>query len=623
MSNIKYQVSNHVICGMFVMAILTSCGMPPSPTATAGSAFTEAPALTPTATPYKPELVLCTSGALDTASLSTSALGRTIGRATWPQAAFYGGDYTAELGDLLTALPSEADGTLRRNEDGTLAVILHYRTDLVWSDGEPFKTADAILGLKLPASPSDPAFEILDAQEGDAMTVFVTLAAGAEYPYVPSRPPLPTHILGAELSSEAASYGPFAYLSGPMLGPYIVAEQTGDSILLQANPHYAPAPSIAVIRVRLVTDPAQLLASLGSGGCDVALDDSLSLDQLASWTAAQAGGTVRAYAWPGPVWDYLALNTYTGAFGRVPYFADLRVRQAVAYAFDRAALTQQIWQGTVPVSDGWLPPTHWAYGASTPVSIDQNQAASLLEQAGWIDQDGDGVREYHGQGGLYSCERGEWSIEENIPLAPVLLTTSDALRAPIAEKLRTDLAQVGIRLQVQSIDPVTLFAAGGPLVHRDFDVALLAAAIYPDPGGINLWLGEDVFLHPLEKTPAHRWQLEERWLKPDQMIESLAPGNVPSAHNDYRGQNYSGWCNDQADLAIVQASRSFDLSVRQGFYAQQQALFAADLPVIPFFYRPRLAAAARYVCGLSPSPYEPLTWNIGTWYFDGSGACGE
>lgn len=622
MSNIKYHISNVVLGGTIIVAMLTACGTPPEPGATAGPVFTETPALTPTPTPYKPDLVLCTSSSLDVASLSTSALGRAIGWAIWPQAARYGEDYTAELGDLLTVLPNEADGTLRRNEDGTLTVILRYRADLVWSDGEPFKIADALQGLMLPALPADPAFEVLDVQEDDAVTLVVTLAAGAEYPYVPSHPPLPTHFAGAERSPQAASYGLYAYLSSPTLGPYVVAEQTGESVVLHANPHYTPAPSIPVVRFRLVADPAQLLAELGSGGCDVALDDSLSLEQLPAWAAAQASGAVRGYSWPGPVWDYLALNTYPGAFGRTPYFADLRVRQAVAYAFDRAALAQQLWQGTASASDGWLPPDHWAYSPSVPLGIDRNQAASLLEQAGWIDQDGDGVREYHGVGGVYSCERGEWSIDEGIPLAPVLLTTSDALRAPIAEKLRADLAQIGMRVELRSTDPAALFAFGGPIEHRSFDMALLAAAVHPDPGGINLWLGEDVFLHPLEKTPAHRWQLEARWLKPDQMIERLAPGNVPGVKNDYRGQNYSGWCNDPADLAIVQANHSFDIPTRQGFYAQQQALFAVDLPAVPLFDRPRFAAAAPYVCGLQPVSYEPLTWNLGAWYFDGSGACG-
>ncbi|MBN1430125.1 MAG: hypothetical protein JXB07_17280 [Anaerolineae bacterium] len=624
MSSIRYQLSNCMICTVVAVAMLVACS--PAPTVTLTS-MPEEPTLepSPTATPapYKPELVICAGSPLDPVSLSTSQLGRSIGWAIWPSSAVYGKDYLAEAGALLTDLPDEAGGTLRRNEDGTLTITLRYRADLVWSDGEPFKTADVLLGLQLPVSSSDPAFEVLDAREGDDMTVLVTLAAGAEYPYVPPLPPLPTHVVGAALSAEGQSYGPYAYLSSPTLGAYFVAEQTGDSILLNANPHAVSAPLIPVVRFRAVSDPAQLMPELEGGGCDVILDDSLSIEQLPAWSAAQSGGLVWDYSWPGPVWDYVAFNTYPGLFAeRVPYFADSRVRQALAGAFDRAALTQQLWQGTAAVSDSWLPADHWAYSASTPIAFDVAKAAALLEQAGWVDRDGDGVREYHGEGGIYACERGAWTVEEGVPLAPVLLTTYDAIRAPIAEKLRSDLAQIGVGLQVQTVEPATLFAADGPITHRDFDMALLAAATRPDPGGINLWLGEEVFLHPLDRVPVHRWQLESRWLKPEQMIERLAPGNVPNAGNGYQGQNYSGWCNEQADLAIVQANLSFDIAARQGGYANQQGLFAADEPVIPLFFRPRLAAAAPYVCGFDPVPYEPLTWNLAEWYFDPDKTCG-
>ncbi|MBN1313420.1 MAG: hypothetical protein JXB30_18580 [Anaerolineae bacterium] len=630
MSNIKYQISNILFCGVIVGMLLASCGPTPtsSPTATSEGSTAE-PSPTASPTPYKPELVICSSSRLDPAVLSTSYLGRVIGQMLWPPAAVYGEGYTAEADGLLTILPNEADDTLRRNEDGSLSVILYYRTDLVWSDGEPFKTADALLGLQLPPASSDPAFDVLEAQEGDAMVVFATLAPGAEYPYVPPVPPLPTHVVGKELSPEAQSYGPYAYLSGPSLGPYFVAEQSGDSLLLQANPYYTLAPLISTVRLRSIPEPAQLMPELESGGCDVVLDDSLSHDQLEAWAVAGAGGAVRGYYQPGPVWDYVAFNTYPGLFGRTPYFVDPRVRQAVAYAFDCPALAEQLWQGTASVADSWLPADHWAYSnaGSTQYAVDLGTAASLLEQAGWIDRDGDGVREYHGEGGEYSCQRGEWTIAgaeeegEAVALAPVLLTTADALRAPIAEKLRSDLAQIGVDLKVQTLEPAAMFADDGPIVRRDFDMALLAAATRPDPIGINLWLGEDVFLHPINKEPVHRWELEDRWLKPDQMVERLAVSNVPSAENDYRGQNYSGWCNEQADLAVVQANLAFDFVTRQGFYAGQQVLFTSDVPVLPLFYRPRLAATASYVCGLKPGPYDVLTWNIAEWYFDPDKTC--
>ncbi len=576
-----------------------------------------------TATPFKPELVICSTQEPEQLLASTRQVGQTIERALIRPAAVYGTGYTPQA-DLLRSLPSEGDGSLRRNQDGTLTVTLHYRDDLKWSDGEPFKTADAVLGFK--AQDVGGSGAVLDGQEGDALSVVLTLAADAEYPYVPMLPPLPSHKLAGIDPSKMAS-SDYAHMMNPTLGPYYVAEWTaGQSIVLRANPYYVPAPTIPVVRFRFVADSTALPGDLVSGRCDVVLNDSLAFDQYAALGQAQASGSLRVNAQPGSVQDQVALNTYPGQTGRVPYFADVQVRQAVAYAFDRASLGAGLWRNTTPLMDSWLPAGHWAYSADGLVRYpyDPAKAKALLDQAGWVDQNGDGVREYAGEGGSYSCQRGDWKIEKGASLAPLLLLPSgDPIRDQIATKLKADLGSVGIAVQVQAVDPAALFAADGPITRRDFDLALLTTVTRPDPGGINEWVGADVFRHPLNKTLVHRWQLEDRWLTSDQLVERLALSNVPSPANDYQGQNFSGWCDEEADFAVVQANQSLDPTSRAGFYAEQQKLFTLDIPVLPLFMRPRLVANASTVCGLEPGPWEPPTWNLAQWYFDPQGKCGQ
>jgi ABC-type transport system substrate-binding protein len=101
----------------------------------------------------------------------------------------------------------------------------------------------------------------------------------------------------------------------------------------------------------------------------------------------------------------------------------------------------------------------------------------------------------------------------------------------------------------------------------------------------------------------------------------LAPSNIPSAANDFQGQNYVGWCNEAGNTAIVQATLALSLPERQSFYAQQQAVFTADVPTIPLFARLRVAASAPYVCGIDLNAPNPMLWNLDQWYFDESGAC--
>lgn len=615
------------VWGIGLSLALAACGLGPGVTAgpqvspTAAETATPAPTFTPT--PFKPELVVCTRTEPDALIGSASPAGVALSALVAGRAVVFGTGYEAQP-DLLRALPSEANGTLRHNDDGTISVVLQYRDDLKWSDGTPFLIADALLGLKAAPPPGAPLDDIVDMRAGDNMMVLLTLAAGAEYPYIPAQPPLPSYALSnvdpAQLSANA-----YARTVNPSLGSYYVSEWSpGDHILLQANPYANPMPAIPVIRVRFLGDPSQAVGALTGSGCDVVLDDALGIEQLAALDQAAAGGTVRDYKTAGSLRDEIVFNTYPVAGGRVPYFADTLVRQAIAYGFDRAGAVQQLGGGVSPLLDGWIPGTHWAAGGGgfKAYTLDAGRAGALLDQAGWRDEDGDGIREYHGTGGDYSCQRGKWSIADQTPLTPTLiLPDGDPRRLALAQKLQSDLKAIGIGLQLQPASPANLFDRSGPIQHRDFDAALISLAIGPDPGGISQFVGADVFKHPLDKTPVHRWQLEQRWLDSEQLVERLALSNVPSPDNDWQGQNYAGWCNEQADITVVQANLSFDANARKGSYAQAEALVAGDAPIIPLAYRPRLAASRTYVCGIQPGPYDTLLWNVASWRFDPQGTC--
>lgn len=632
-----------VVCSATLSVILSACALlggqtlttpaPPQAGGTAPGEVGEQPGevgATITPTPFKTELVICALDDPDTLYGSADPVAAAILRLVSPPAAVYGDDYVAEPGSILS-LPNTQDGTLNFDTDGSVSVRLHYRSDLAWSDGEPFEVvADPLLGLSLPASPYAPTFSVTDRQSGD-VSVAVTAAPGAEYPFVPSQPPLPWHVFGDQLDAQALASEGYIRLMSPALGPYALSEtrQEDQTITFSANPYYPGAESlIPLVRFRFIPDPSALVSELGSGGCDVILDGSLSAGQLPDLLVLQQNNLIRLHIHPGPVYERVIFNTYPDAFsGGIPFFADARVRQAFMYAADRATMAEQTFGSAASPFDSWIPPDHWAYPGPQALTVypyDPATAASLLEQAGWVDLDGDGTREYHGQGGTYACQRGEWRIEEGTLLAPVLIVPADdLLRASLADHLKVDLAQVGVNLQVQPVNPADMFSAEGPLVRRTFDMALLSTAMRPDPGGISRWVGADVYRHPLDMTVVHRWDLEDRWLTSEQMVEILALDNTPGPHNDYQGQNYGGWCDEAANIAIVQANLTPDLDRRAEFYAQHQTIFTQEVPEMPLFARPRIAASALYLCGIRLGPFDPLTWNLEDWTFDESGACGE
>lgn len=158
-------------------------------------------------------------------------------------------------------------------------------------------------------------------------------------------------------------------------GPFMVSKYTqGDSIRLVPNPHYwGPKPKISGIDFTFVKDPTVALQDLQSG--QVQWTDNLPPQQVASLEQSSGGDTV-VQSVPSTDYWYLTLNE-----ARHP-FDDVRVRQAVAYALDRDAITKAATYGTATANQTAIPKGSYWYDDYAPYSYDPTKAKSLLSQAG-------------------------------------------------------------------------------------------------------------------------------------------------------------------------------------------------------------------------------------------------
>lgn len=122
---------------------------------------------------------------------------------------------------------------------------------------------------------------------------------------------------------------------------------------------------------------------------------------------------------------------YIGFNMRDPALADHRVRQAIAHAIDRASIVRYMFGGRAETAESVLSPMHWAGGRSIrPYDFDPQRARALLAQAGY---------------------------DEAHPLELTYKTSTDALRVRIAHVFQSQLADVGIRLNISSYDWGTFF----------------------------------------------------------------------------------------------------------------------------------------------------------------------
>lgn len=112
-----------------------------------------------------------------------------------------------------------------------------------------------------------------------------------------------------------------------------------------------------------------------------------------SWADVEKSDRVNALQWDAP--DNAVM--YFGFNCRLDMFKDVKVRQALNFAYDKELVTQELTYGLGERATGMYLPTSWAYNPDVETfAYDVDKAKSLLDEAGWVEGDG-GVREKDGQ----------------------------------------------------------------------------------------------------------------------------------------------------------------------------------------------------------------------------------
>jgi peptide/nickel transport system substrate-binding protein len=154
-------------------------------------------------------------------------------------------------------------------------------------------------------------------------------------------------------------------------------------------------------------DPDAMIAGYRSGEVD------LATDLQAGHPQGPAGDEVSAipsltYEYLRPNWsDVDAVDTQQGVGGCSKNsavldrgngcpMADPAMRQALAYAIDKNEINTRLLGGQAQVANTFVSPSAWFYVDQQPTSYDPEKAKQILETGGWVDADGDGIREKDG-----------------------------------------------------------------------------------------------------------------------------------------------------------------------------------------------------------------------------------
>ncbi|NNM31476.1 MAG: hypothetical protein HKO53_00335, partial [Gemmatimonadetes bacterium] len=278
------------------------------------------------------------------------------------------------------------------SEDGT-QLTMKLRDDLKWSDGDPMDSADVVATYELVAAEDSPfpAKNLLeplaDIDAPDPGTLVFTFADRPLDPLLSAVVnPLPSHVMGdlrpAEVESWPRSRDPLT------VGPFRLAEwNAGESLRLERNPHYPGRPAyFEEVIVKVVPDPGVQLLQLEAGEVDVV--QSVPFGEV---ERLEKNDDIRLHPIEGSTMTFLLHNLTR------PALQDARVRRAISFGVDRQAMVDGLLYGFgQPAASAIAPifPSH--DGSVQPDPHDPVRAAELLTEAGWVDTDGDSIRDKDG-----------------------------------------------------------------------------------------------------------------------------------------------------------------------------------------------------------------------------------
>jgi len=324
------------------------------------------------------------------------------------------------------------------SEDG-LTYTFQLRRDVSFHDGTPFN-AEAV-GVNLerivnPDTQSQKARFLLGPFESVEVIDEYTVAIHLSTPYAPLLDGLAQVYLGMASPAALTEWETDYQFHQVGTGPFKFVDYVpNDHLTLVRNDNYNWGPAIYdhpgpayldEIEFRFFTDPAGRALALEAGDADVMGE----LPPLDAARLRQDGRfAITPVAVPGQSLG-LMLNT------RQPPLDDARVRQALLFATDRTTIVQTIFGGESPPATGPLAAVSFGYDPSLAERYPYNpqEALALLEEAGWIDSDGDGTLDKDGQ---------------PLALDAVLMTWGSV--PEVAQLVQSQWAEIGITLRTETL----------------------------------------------------------------------------------------------------------------------------------------------------------------------------
>jgi peptide/nickel transport system substrate-binding protein len=456
-------------------------------------------------------------------------------------------------------------------EKGGRAIVFRLRSGVCFSDGTPFSADDLAETMRVLMDPKlhSPTGDALRSASGPIRTIV------RDSHTIEIRFP-------EQVASAARLFDQVAIISrhspqpaAAMLGPFRLAEhKPGSYILLARNPNYWKTergrrlPYLDTLRLEILQNRDMELLRFQRG--ELHLLSEMDPEQFER--IAGAGKTWFRDAGPKLEGELLWFNMNPAA--PLPdfekrWFSSRNFRLAVSHAIRRQDLCRIVYQGHAQPGVGPFSAANrfWFNQKLKPHAFDLRAAQELLAADGFR-RDGGTLRDGAGHAVEFS----------------VITNSGNRSRERIAAMIQQDLAALGIRLNVVTLDfPALIQRISQTFQYETFLLGLIN--VDPDPRGqMNIWMSSSANhkWNPNQKTPATPWEAEI-----DRLMQAQASNPDPVR--------------------------------RKALFDRVQEIVWEQAPVLYLVNTDALVAASPALRNLSPAVLRPqLLWNVDRLYFQGA-----
>jgi peptide/nickel transport system substrate-binding protein len=499
---------------------------------------------------------------------------------------------------LAAEIPTLENGGLA--EDGR-SVTWRLKEDIFWSDGEPFTADDVLFTYEYVSDPDT------GAATASTFTAITSIDVLNDYTvrlnFSESNPAwalpfvgvqgliVPRHIF--EAATGNLSYPCEASSSQTVVGtgPYRLVTCNPEEVLFlgnelvqtiriiyEPNPYFREEDNPYFGRLELlgggtVNEAARRVLQVGD--IDFAWNLQLDGETLADYEMGGKGQVVTNF---GSRVERLQLNrtdpnrsTSTGERSSLqfdhPFLTDPLVLEALTYAIDRERIAALYGPTGATTSNILVSPANLA-SPNTSYTFDLGQAAQLLDDSGWVDSDGDGIRD-----------------KDGVEMSVVIQTTVTPLRQATQEIIKENLESVGFEVIIKIIDGATF----GNRVPENTNSAY---HFYADLQ--MLFFGN-------------------RGPDPASYMVQWSCAQIPQEENGWAGLNIERWCSPEFDALLAQATAEIDPDTRAEIFIRLNDMLVNEVVMIPLVHLGVAGGVANDLLGVDLTPWDVDVWNIKDW----------